>query len=260
MVCTSSLWSYRIAVSVRTRPMPAAPRMGHVAVADVAGRHQAEGRAVLRQAGQGGHGVGLLAVQAAQCNFTVRLGDLRTIRLHNKRAVVGVKDRAVAHGHGRSAAAQLYHRRDAHAACHDGGMADRAVLVAGQAQHHAAVQTEQVTGEEAVRHQDAGALQMQAAARASVQNIHHAAADVADIDAALPDVIIIDVFGRPAKICSARSMAAARPTGGDIVTDLVREGLVLQQGDLEQQKSASGLLARWLKRRSSSLASTTATS
>ena len=137
-----------------------AARMGHVAVADVAGRHQAEGRAVLRQAGQGGHGVGLLAVQAAQCNFTVRLGDLRTVRLHNKCAVVGVKDRTVAHGHGRSAAAQLYHRRDAHAAGHDGGMADRAVLVAGQAQHHAAVQTEQVTGEEAVRHQDAGALQM----------------------------------------------------------------------------------------------------
>ena len=69
-------------------------------------------------------------------------GDLRTVRLHNKRAVVGVKDRTVAHGHGRSAAAQLYHRRDAHAAGHDGGMADRAVLVAGQAQHHAAVQTE----------------------------------------------------------------------------------------------------------------------
>ena len=73
-------------------------------------------------------------------------------------------------------------------------MADRAVLVAGQAQHHAAVQTEQVTGEEAVRHQDAGALQMQAAARASVQNIHHAAAGIAHIHAALPDVIIIHVF------------------------------------------------------------------
>ena len=213
-----------------------AARMGHVAVADVAGRHQAEGRAVLRQAGQGGHGVGLLAVQAAQCNFTVRLGDLRTVRLHNKRAVVGVKDRTVAHGHGRSAAAQLYHRRDAHAAGHDGGMADRAVLVAGQPQHHAAVQTEQVTGEEAVRHQDAGALQMQAAARASVQNIHHAAADVADIDAALPDVLIIDVFQAARKnLLGALDGGSPARTGGNIVTDLVREGLVLQQGDLEQQ-------------------------
>ena len=213
-----------------------AARMGHVAVADVAGRHQAEGRAVLRQAGQGGHGVGLLAVQAAQCNFTVRLSDLRTVRLHNKRAVVGVKDRTVAHGHGRSAAAQLYHRRDAHAAGHDGGMADRAVLVAGQAQHHAAVQTEQVTGEEAVRHQDAGALQMQAAARASVQNIHHAAADVADIDAALPDVLIIDVFQAARKnLLGALDGGSPARTGGNIVTDLVREGLVLQQGDLEQQ-------------------------
>ena len=185
---------------------------------------------------QGGHGVGLLAVQAAQCNFTVRLGDLRTVRLHNKRAVVGVKDRTVAHGHGRSAAAQLYHCRDAHAAGHDGGMADRAVLVAGQAQHHAAVQTEQVTGEEAVRHQDAGALQMQAAARASVQNIHHAAADVADIDAALPDVLIIDVFQSARKnLLGALDGGSPARTGGDIVTDLVREGLVLQQGDLEQQ-------------------------
>ena len=72
-------------------------------------------------------------------------------------------------------------------------VADGAVLVAGQPQDHAAVQAEQVAGEEAVRHQNAGALQVQAAARAAVQNIHHAAADIADIHAALPDVLIVHV-------------------------------------------------------------------
>ena len=127
--------------------------------------------------------------------------------------------------------------------------------------HHAAIHTEQVTGKEAVRHQDAGALQMQAAARASVQNIHHAAADVADIDAALPDVLIIDVFQAARKnLLGALDGGSPARTGGDIVTDLVREGLVLQQGDLEQQNIRIRPLARWLKRRSSSLASTTATS
>ena len=77
---------------------------------------------------------------------------------------------------------------------------------------------------------------MQAAARAPVQNIHHAAADVADIDAALPDVLIIDVFQAARKnLLGALDGGSPARTGGDIVTDLVREGLVLQQGDLEQQ-------------------------
>ena len=35
---------------------------------------------------------------------------------------------------------------------------------------------------------------MQAAARAAIQDIYHTAADIADIDAALLDVLIIDIF------------------------------------------------------------------
>ena len=168
--------------------------MRGVAVADVAGGHQAEGRARLRQAGQSGHRVRLLAVQAAQGNLAVRLGNLGTVRLHHQRTAVGVQNGAAAHRHGGNAVPQLHHRGYAQAAGHNGGVADRAVLIAGQPQHHAPVKAEQIAGEKAVCHQNTGPLQVQAAARAAIQNIHHPAADIADINTALPDVLIIDIF------------------------------------------------------------------
>ena len=97
-------------------------------------------------------------MQAAQGDFTVSLGDLCAVRLHDQRAAVGVQNSPPPGRHGRSTLAQLHHSGDAHAARHNGGVADRAVLVAGKAQHHAAIQAEQIAGEEPVGHQNAGPL------------------------------------------------------------------------------------------------------
>ena len=217
----------------------------------VDGRQQAERRAVFGQAGQRGHGVGRAPVQAGDGDLAVRLRHVHAGRLHRQRRGVparGVQNGAVPGGLGRHAVAQLHHCRDAHAARHDGGVAHRAVLVAGQAQDHAAVQTEQVAGEKPVRHQNAGPLQVQAAARAAVQNIHHAAADVLHVDAALTDILVVDVAQPPGKnLPGALHRGGAAGPGGYVIADLVGKGLVLQQRDLEQQNvgvRAFGALAQ----------------
>ena len=131
--------------------------------------------------------------------------------------------------------AKLDHGRNAHAACHNGRMADGAVLVAGKAQNHAAVQAEQVTGEKAIGYQDAWPFQVQTAAGPTIQNIHHAAADVADVHTAFPDVFIVHIAQASGKnlFGALHGGRTARP-GGYVITNLVGEGFVLQQGDLEQ--------------------------
>ena len=215
-------------------------------------RQQAERRAIPGQAGLGRHGVGHAAVQTVQRNFAIRLGDMRAVRVHNQAAgavlQVGVQNGPFAGGQRGHAVTQLQHSGQAHAAGHDGRVADGAVLVAGQPQDHAAVQAEQVAGEEAVRHQNAGALQVQAAARAAVQNIHHAAADIADIHAALPDILIVHVPQAAGKdLLGPLDSGSTARTGGYVIADLIGEGLILQQGDLEQQNvriGAFGALAQ----------------
>ena len=131
---------------------------------------------------------------------------------------------------------QTAQRRDAHAAGHDGRMAGDAVPVGNKTQNHAAVQAEQVTGIEQVRCQDAGFLQLQRTAGSSVQNIHHPAAGVTHVHAALPDVIVVNVADPPGKDAfrTLHRSGTACPRG-DVVPDLVGEGFVLQQRHLEQE-------------------------
>ena len=147
------------------------------------------------------------------------------------------------HGERGGAVAQLHNRRNTQPACHNGGMADGAVLIAGKPQHHAAVNAEQIAGEKPIRHQNARAGQVQAAARASVQNIHHALADIADIHAALPDVFIVHIAQALGKnlLGALHGGGAARP-GGNVIADLIGEGVILQQGDLKQQDIGVGTL------------------
>ena len=90
--------------------------------------------------------------------------------------------------------AQLEYRRDAHAARHNGGVAGFTVRFRGKPQDHARCLTKQIAGVKQLCRQDAGLRQVQTAAGAAIQNIHHAAAGIAHIHAALPDVIIIHVF------------------------------------------------------------------
>ena len=84
---------------------------------------------------------------------------------------------------------------------------------------------------------------MQPPARAAVQNIHDPAADIADIDTALPDILIVHIFQPVCKdlLCPLNGGGTAR-TGGDIIADLVGEGFILQQGDLKQQNIRIGAL------------------
>ena len=71
---------------------------------------------------------------------------------------------------------------------------------------------------------------MQAAARASVQNIHHAAADIADIHAALLDVLIVHVPQAAGKdLLGPLDSGSTARTGGYVIADLIGEGLILQQ-------------------------------
>lgn len=128
-------------------------------------------------------------------------------------------------------------------------MADRAVLIAGKPQHHPAVKAEQIAGEEPIRDQNARPLEMQPPARAAVQNIHDPAADIADIDTALPDILIVHIFQPVCKdlLCPLNGGGTGPAPGGDIIADLVGEGFILQQGDLKQQNiriGAFGALAQ----------------
>ena len=76
---------------------------------------------------------------------------------------------------------------------------------------------------------------MQATAGPAIQNIHHPAADVADVHAALPDVFIIHIVEAPGEdLLGPFHRGGASGTGSYVVTDLIGEGFVLQQGDLEQ--------------------------
>ena len=75
---------------------------------------------------------------------------------------------------------------------------------------------------------------MQMPAGAAIQNVHHPAAGIADVHAALPDIIIVHVLQaarenlfRPLHRCGA-----AR-TGGYVIADLIGKGFILQQRDLE---------------------------
>ena len=89
---------------------------------------------------------------------------------------------------------------------------------------------------------------MQTAARAAIEDVDHPAADVADIDAALADILVVDIAQAAGKnLLGALDSGSPARTGGDVVADLVREGLVLQQGNLEQQNiriRAFGALAQ----------------
>ena len=77
---------------------------------------------------------------------------------------------------------------------------------------------------------------MQPAAGASIQDVHHAAAYIAYVHAALPDILIVHIVQPSGKNLFGpfHSRGAAGP-GGYVVTDFVGEGLVLQKGDLKQQ-------------------------
>ena len=127
-------------------------------------------------------------------------------------------------------------------------MADRTVLIAGKPQHHPAVKAEQIAGEKPIRDQNARPLEMQPPARAAVQNIHDPAADITDIDTALPDILIVHIFQPVCKdlLCPLNGGGTAR-TGGDIIADLVGEGFILQQGDLKQQNIRIGALGALAK-------------
>ena len=161
------------------------------------------------------------------------------LRSASRRPARGVPNGAVPGGLGCHAVAQLHHRRMpmlrammAHGSPCCPGHWPGPGSCGGPA--------EQVAGEKPVRHQYAGPLQVQAAARAAVQDIHHAAADVLHIDAALTDILVVDVAQPPGKDLPARSTAAAPPAPRLCNRRSRGKGLVLQQRDLEQQNVGVG--------------------
>ena len=84
---------------------------------------------------------------------------------------------------------------------------------------------------------------MQLLPRAAVQDIHHPAAGVPHIHAALADVVVVHIVQPRGKdLLGPLHRGGAAGAGGYVIADLVGEGLVLQQRDLEHQNIGVGPL------------------
>ena len=178
----------------------------------------------------------LLLLAAQKRPLAIRLGQMRCRGFHHQHTALTIHDGPVIRRQIGNAISQLRHRGHPHAAGQNGRMAGGAVILGGKAEDHTAVQREQVAGEKLVRHQNAGLCEMQMPARTAVQNIHHPAAGIADVHAALPDIIVVHILQAARKnlLRPLHRRGTAR-TGGYVIANLVGEGFILQQRDLKGQ-------------------------